>query len=103
MQGNLCCTFKRFVQGFDIFGLVCFAELRLGLSRFVEIKVFTIFENYVIGTRLPKRSNKRLCEGFVSARFDFQLINCRSYDDYREKTKRSIKKDSQTFFRYADL
>jgi hypothetical protein len=46
---------------------------------------------------------ERLRENFVSARSDYQLIHRSAYDDYREKTERSIKKDPKTFFRYVDL
>jgi hypothetical protein len=45
----------------------------------------------------------RLREDFVSARSDYQLIHRGAYDDYREKTERSIKKDPKKFFRYVDL
>jgi hypothetical protein len=46
---------------------------------------------------------ERFREDFVFARSDYQLIHRGAHDDYREKTKRSIKKDPKTFFRYLDL
>jgi hypothetical protein len=46
---------------------------------------------------------ERFREDFISARSDYQLIHRSAYDDYREKTERSIKKDPKTFYRYVDL
>jgi hypothetical protein len=49
---------------------------------------------------------ERLREDFVLAidpTTSSYIIHHSAYDDYREKTERSIKKDPKTFFRYVDL